>query len=77
MKQTIKYLFAALVSVIVTVSAFAQVTTSSLSGHVYDSVGNVEGAAVVAIHAPSGTQYHAVSDKSGNYRIHCGTPWVR
>lgn len=79
MKQTIKYLFAALVSVIVAVSAFAQVTTSSLSGHVYDSVGNVEGAAVVAIHAPSGTQYHAVSDKSGNYRIHnmrVGGPYV-
>lgn len=51
-------------------SAFAQVTTSSLSGRVTDE--NQEplaGAAVVAVHTPSGTQYAAVANAQGRFNI--------
>ena len=52
------------------VSAFAQVTTSSLNGHIVDASGeSVPGATVVAIHTPSGTQYFAVANADGMYYI--------
>jgi hypothetical protein len=45
-------------------------TTSSLSGKVLNSKGEpLPGASIVAIHVPSGTQYGAIADNSGNYRI--------
>lgn len=71
MKQAFMRLLCLTVTAMLTgFAAFAQVTTSSISGHVYDNVGDVAGAAVIAVHAPSGTEYHAVTDKFGNYRIH-------
>ena len=51
-------------------SAFAQVTTSSLSGRVTDE--NQEplaGAAVVAVHTPSGTMYSAIANENGRFNI--------
>lgn len=39
-----------------------------------DSEGPVQGAAIVAVHTPSGSQYYAVSDKNGIYRINGITP---
>ena len=60
--------------VLFTVSAFAQVTTSSISGRVSDSEGVVVGAAVIATHVPSGTNYYSVTDKNGAYRINAVTP---
>lgn len=51
-------------------SAFAQVTTSSLNGKISDSKGEpVAGAAVIAIHTPSGTQYFAVANNEGLFYI--------
>lgn len=48
----------------------AQVTTSSMSGKVSDEQGlAVAGATVVATHTPSGTQYHAIADAEGNFRM--------
>lgn len=60
--------------VLFTVSAFAQVTTSSISGRVSDSEGVVVGAAVIATHVPSGTNYYSVTDKNGAYRINAVVP---
>ena len=48
----------------------AQVTTSSLNGHVADEAGEpLIGAAVVAVHTPSGTQYAAVVNEEGRFVI--------
>ncbi len=74
MKQAFKLLLAAFAAVLIGVSASAQVTTSSISGKVTDSEGAVQGAAIVAVHTPSGSQYYAVSDKNGVYRINGITP---
>lgn len=51
-------------------SAFAQVTTSTMSGKITETNGTPAiGAAVIATHMPTGTKYHAVVDNNGNYRI--------
>ena len=63
MVQSIKRGFAALVAIFAGVAAFAQVTTSSLAGNIKDETGEpLTGAAVVAVHTPSGTQYAAVAN---------------
>ena len=71
MKQTIKCLFAAFAAMLVSVVSFAQVTTSSLGGRIVDANGEpVIGAAVVAVHTPSGTSYGAVTNENGRYAIY-------
>ena len=74
MKQTIKCLFAAFAAMLTGVVAFAQVTTSSIAGRVSDSEGAVAGAAVVATHVPSGSNYYTITDKNGAYRVNAVTP---
>ncbi len=70
MVLSLKKGFAALVAVLVGITAFAQVTTSSLNGKVTDANGAaIPGAAVVAVHTPSGTQYYAVANAEGRYTI--------
>ena len=70
MKQTIKYLVAAVAAMLMVVSAFAQVTTSALGGRVVDADGQpVIGAAVVATHVPSGTVYGVITNNDGRYAI--------
>lgn len=70
MVQLLKKGFAVLVAALVGITAFAQVTTSSLNGKVTDASGAaVPGAAVVAVHTPSGTQYYAVANAEGRYAI--------
>ena len=70
MRQTLKKVLLAFISVFAGSVAFAQVTTSSLNGSVYDQKGeSVVGATVVAIHMPSGTQYFAVVNAEGRFAI--------
>ncbi len=57
-------------SLFVAFAAYAQVTTSTMSGRITEANGTpVIGATVVAVHTPSGTQYYAITDNAGNYRI--------
>ena len=63
-----------LVSLLLTLSltAMAQITTSSMAGKVtFDSQNGEEviGATVVAVHTPSGTRYNAVTNTTGRFSI--------
>ena len=59
-----------ILSIFAALSLSAQVTTSNISGKVTDVNGKaLVGATVVATHTPSGTQYGAVVDVDGNYRL--------
>ena len=70
MNQTIKCFLAAVVAIILGVSAFAQVTTSSLGGRITDeNESSVVGVAVVATHVPSGTVYGVITNNDGRYTI--------
>ena len=58
------------VALIASISLMAQVTTSSISGKITDSnKRTLPGATVVATHTPSGSQYYAVADANGAYRL--------
>ena len=70
MKKTLKFFMAAAAFLMMVFSAQAQVTTSALAGQVVDEGGEpLIGAAVVAVHTPSGTQYYAVTNEEGRYAI--------
>ena len=65
-----KKLFTFLVAMFATFSLMAQVTTSSISGKITDSNKvTLPGATIVATHTPSGSQYYAVADANGTYRL--------
>lgn len=68
MLRKLKFLMATLF-VMFAVVIQAQVTTSSMSGRVTDKEGSIAGAAVVAVHTPSGTTYGTITNANGNFRI--------
>ena len=79
MKKSIKALLLSFAAMFLAVSAYSQVTTASMSGKVTDSAGPVVGAAVVAVHQPTGSQYYAVTDAGGRYylnNIMAGGPYL-
>ena len=69
-----KKLFTAVAALLLGTVAFAQVTTSSISGKVSDANGPLAGAYVIALHQPTGSNYYAVTDAKGYYRINSITP---
>jgi len=70
MKQSIKCLVAAFAAMLMSVAAFAQVTTSALGGRAVDANGEpVVGVAVIATHTPSGTVYGVTTNEAGRYTI--------
>ncbi len=57
-------------SLFVAFAAFAQVTTSTMSGRITEANGTpIVGANIIAVHTPSGSQYYSITDNAGNYRI--------
>ena len=74
MKQAFKCFTAMVVGIFASIAMYAQVTTASFSGSVKDEAGPLPGAAVIAVHTPSGTQYTAISDKNGHFRFNGITP---
>lgn len=69
-KTFFRHLLAGLLSACIGVSAYAQITTSSLSGRIVDAGGEaVPGVAVLATHTPSGTTYAVVTNNDGRYSI--------
>lgn len=70
MKNSIKRVLSVFAAILFVVSAFAQVTTSSVVGKITDNSGaGVPGATVIAVHTASGTQYYAVTGNDGRYTI--------
>ncbi len=70
MKQTIKCFIAAFAAMLMSVAAYAQVTTSALAGRAVDVNGEpVPGVAVIATHVPSGTVYGVSTNETGRYTI--------
>ena len=75
MRKTIKLLTLAVLAMFVTVSAFAQVTTSSMSGKVSEKNGTaVVGATIIATHTPSGTKYYATAGIGNDFGFHSRSP---
>ena len=70
MNRFLKRFIATLAIVFAGVSAFAQVTTSSMNGLITDTEGEpLAGAAVIATHTPSGTQYATAANSDGRFVI--------
>ena len=70
MKKTFKCFLAVAAFLLMIAPAFGQITTSNLAGQIVDEGGEpLIGAAVVAVHTPSGTQYYAVTNEDGRYAI--------
>ena len=70
MNQSFKRFSIALSAFVCSLAAFAQVTTSSLTGRISDENGEpLPGAAIVAVHTPSGTQYASAANNDGLFSI--------
>ena len=70
MKKSFKALLLCVAAILFAVPALAQVTTASLGGRVTDAEGGpIPGAAVVAVHTPSGSQYYGLTNTEGRYSI--------
>ena len=68
-KNRIKKFVMALTMMLIAITGYAQITTSSVSGKVTDGVEPLVGAAVIAQHTPSGSIYYASTNNEGRYSI--------
>ena len=75
-----KAILMSLLSFMVALTSFGQITTSTLSGVVKNEKGEIlAGATVHAVHQPSGSEYRTSSTKSGLYTIpavRVGGPYI-
>ena len=70
MTNYIKRIVSVVLTFLVSLTVFAQVTTSSLNGRIVDEKGDaLEGATVVVVHKPSGSQWYAIANSDGRYSI--------
>ena len=69
MKKSLKLFAVAVLGLFVSIAMNAQLTTSTISGKISDKQGAVAGAAIIATHVPTGSQYYAVSNSEGRYSI--------
>ncbi|MBP5374662.1 MAG: TonB-dependent receptor [Bacteroidales bacterium] len=70
MRKAFKSLLLAFTTLFAGTVAYAQVTTSAVSGRIKDASGeDAIGAAVIAVHTPSGTTYSALTNASGSYSL--------
>lgn len=74
MKNSIKVVMLAIISMVASTVAYAQVTTASIAGRVSDKDGAVEGAPVIAVYTATGATYYSVTDQRGYFRINGVTP---
>jgi hypothetical protein len=69
-KQGSKLSFMLLLLFLSVTTAFSQVTTSGMSGRVVSASGEpLPGAAIVAVHVPSGSQYGTVTNVDGRFTL--------
>src|SRR3569623_780528 len=64
-----KHLLFLIIALFTTVAAFAQVTTSSMTGTIKDAKGTLPGATIVATHVPTGSVYSTSTRANGTYTI--------
>lgn len=69
MTKITKKLMLVLLTSLISIATFAQVTTSSLNGRIVEGSEPLVGVVVTATHVPSGVQYYAVSNQDGIYSI--------
>ena len=54
---------------VLSLTSYAQVTTSGIDGRIKDDIEYLPGASIVAVHLPSGTRYGAVTNTEGRYTL--------
>ena len=69
MKNILKFVLFIAAAALFAVNASGQVTSAGIAGKVGQNGEPVPGAPVIAVHTPSGTQFYAVTDLDGEYRI--------
>lgn len=65
----LKRIFSFCLFLMVACVAMAQVTTSSVAGHVTDAEGPMTGVLVLFVHTPTQTQYSTMTDHTGSYHL--------
>jgi len=70
MKKMLKIYLVLVALVMVSISGFAQVTTSGMNGKITGANNeSLPGATIVAVHQPSGTQYGTISNTEGRFAL--------